>query len=226
MSTLGFASIGNLTVMAVERWLLVARPMQALSIRHAVILASFVWIYALSLSLPPLFGWGSYGPEAGNVSCSVSWEVHDPVTNSDTYIGFLFVLGLIVPVFTIVSSYAAIVLTLKKVRKRAGASGRREAKITKMVALMITAFLLAWSPYAALAIAAQYFNAKPSATVAVLPALLAKSSICYNPIIYAGLNNQFSRFLKKIFDARGSRTAVPDSQHTALTALNRQEQRK
>lgn len=88
--------------------------------RHAVILASFVWIYALSLSLPPLFGWGSYGPEAGNVSCSVSWEVHDPVTNSDTYIGFLFVLGLIVPVFTIVSSYAAIVLTLKKVRKRAG----------------------------------------------------------------------------------------------------------
>lgn len=33
MSTLGFASIGNLTVMAVERWLLVARPMQALSIR-------------------------------------------------------------------------------------------------------------------------------------------------------------------------------------------------
>lgn len=62
--------------------------------------------------------------------------------------------------------------------------------------------------------------------MAVLPALLAKSSICYNPIIYAGLNNQFSRFLKKIFDARGSRTAVPDSQHTALTALNRQEQRK
>lgn len=62
--------------------------------------------------------------------------------------------------------------------------------------------------------------------MAVLPALLAKSSICYNPIIYAGLNNQFSRFLKKIFDARSSRTAVPDSQHTALTAMNRQEQRK
>ncbi|XP_006618813.1 rhodopsin-like isoform X1 [Apis dorsata] len=226
MSTLGFASIGNLTVMAVERWLLVARPMQALSIRHAVILASFVWIYALCLSLPPLFGWGSYGPEAGNVSCSVSWELHDPVTKSETYIGFLFVFGLIVPVLTIVSSYVAIILTLKKVRKRAGASGRRETKITKMVALMITAFLLAWSPYAALAIAAQYFNAKPSATVAMLPALLAKSSICYNPIIYAGLNNQFSHFLKKIFDARSSRTAVPDSQHTALTAMNRQEQRK
>ncbi|XP_043519454.1 pinopsin-like [Frieseomelitta varia] len=225
MSTLGFASIGNLTVMAVERWLLVVRPMKALSIRHAKILGFFVWIYALCLSLPPLFGWGSYSPEAGNVSCSVSWEVHDPVTKSESYIGFLFILGLLVPVLVISGSYAAIILTLRRVRKRAGASGRREAKITKMVALMITAFLIAWSPYAALAIAAQYFDVKPSASVAVLPALLAKSSICYNPIIYAGLNSQFSRSLKKIFNIRTTRNTTPDSQNTALTMVNRQEQR-
>ncbi|CAL7939521.1 unnamed protein product [Xylocopa violacea] len=225
MSTLGFASIGNLTVMAVERWLLVAKPMKAMSIRHAVILGFLVWIYALCLSLPPLFGWGSYGPEAANVSCSVSWEVHDPNTKSESYIGFLFILGLVVPVLVIVSSYTAILRTLRRVSKRAGASGRRETKITKMVALMITAFLLAWSPYAALALAAQYFDVKPSASLAVLPALLAKSSICYNPIIYAGLNSQFPRSLKKIFDIRPTRTAVPESQNTALTAMNKQEQR-
>ncbi|CAD1479339.1 unnamed protein product, partial [Heterotrigona itama] len=165
MSTLGFASIGNLTVMAVERWLLVAKPMKALSIRHAIILGFFVWIYALCLSLPPLFGWGSYSPEAGNVSCSVSWEVHDPVTKTKSYIGFLFIFGLIIPVLVISSSYTAIILTLRRVRKRAGASGRREAKITKMVALMITAFLLAWSPYAALAIAAQYFDVSETISV-------------------------------------------------------------
>lgn len=44
MSTLGFASIGNLTVMAVERWLLVARPMKALSIR-------WEWFHLLLLYL-------------------------------------------------------------------------------------------------------------------------------------------------------------------------------
>ncbi|CAK9834528.1 Blue-sensitive opsin [Anthophora retusa] len=225
MSTLGFASIGNLTVMAVERWLLVARPTKALSIRNAMILSFVVWIYALCLSLPPLIGWGSYGPEAANVSCSVSWEVHDPITKSESYIGFLFMFGLVVPVLVITSSYVAIILTLRKVRKRAGASGRREAKITKMIALMITAFLLAWSPYAALALAAQYFDAKPSASVAVLPTILAKSSICYNPIIYAFLNKQFSQSLKKIFGMRMSRTMVADSQKPALTRMNRQEQR-
>ncbi|XP_076238187.1 pinopsin isoform X2 [Calliopsis andreniformis] len=224
MSTLGFASIGNLTVMAVERWLLVARPMRALSIRHAVILGFFVWVYALCLSLPPLFGWGSYGPEAGNVSCSVNWEVHDPVTKSESYIGFLFIMGLVIPVIVISTSYGAIILTLRKVRKRAGARGRREGKVTKMVALMITAFLLAWSPYAALALAAQYFDAQPSPSVAVLPALLAKSSICYNPIIYAALNSQFPRSLKKIFDIRSPRNMPAESQNTALTVFSKREQ--
>ncbi|XP_047345879.1 pinopsin-like [Vespa velutina] len=222
MSTLGFASIGNLTVMAVERWLLITRPMKALSIRHAMFLAFAVWIYALSLSLPPLFGWGSYGPEAGNVSCSVSWEVHDSATNSDSYIGFLFILGLVLPVIVIVTSYFAIVITTIRVKKKTGARGRREAKVTKMVALMISTFLIAWSPYAALALAAQYFNVKPSPSVAVLPALLAKSSICYNPIIYAGLNAQFPRSLKKILGIRDIETGTNGSQQTALTTINKQ----
>ncbi|KAI4497836.1 hypothetical protein M0802_006952 [Mischocyttarus mexicanus] len=200
MSTLGFASIGNLTVMAVERWLLITRPMKALSIRHAVFLAFAVWIYALSLSLPPLFGWGSYGPEAGNVSCSVSWEVHDSATNSDSYIGFLFTLGLVLPVVIIVTSYFAILTTTIKVERKAGARGRREAKITRM--------------------------AKPSPSVAVLPALLAKSSICYNPIIYAGLNTQFPRSLKKILGIRDIGVGTSGSQQTALTTfINKQEQK-
>ncbi|KAK2588365.1 hypothetical protein KPH14_004379 [Odynerus spinipes] len=224
MSTLGFASIGNLTVMAVERWLLVTRPMKALSIRHAIFLAIVVWIYALSLSLPPILGWGSYGPEAGNVSCSVSWEVHDTATKSDSYIGFLFTLGLVLPVVVIVASYFAIVTTTRRVKRRAGSRGNREAKVTRMVALMISAFLIAWLPYAALALAAQYFDAKPSPSVAVLPALLAKSSICYNPIIYAGLNAQFPRSLKKILGIRDvAASGTSGSQQTALTTINKQK---
>lgn len=38
-----------------------------------------------------------------------------------------------------------------------GTKNRREKKVTKMVYLMILAFLIAWSPYAVLALATQYF---------------------------------------------------------------------
>lgn len=205
MSTLGLASIGNLTVMAIERWMLITRPMKAFSIRQALLWSLFVWIYALSLSLPPLFGWGSYGPEAENISCSVSWEIHDPETHIRSYISYLFLFGLIIPVVIIGSSYGSIIVTLRNVKRRIGSRRRQENKVTKMVALMIFAFMIAWTPYSIAALGAQYFHMKLSAEVAMVPAILAKSSICYNPIIYAGLNKQFLLSLKTMFGIQDSR---------------------
>lgn len=38
----------------------------------------------------------------------------------------------------------------------------------------------------------------------MVPAILAKSSICYNPIIYAGLNKQFLSSMKNMFGIQGS----------------------
>lgn len=62
-----------------------------------------------------------------------------------------------------------------------------------MVAVMIAAFLVAWSPYAILALLIQFLNPDfITPAVGVVPALVAKSSICYNPIIYVGLNTQVS----------------------------------
>ncbi|EFN63209.1 Rhodopsin [Camponotus floridanus] len=199
MTTMGFASIGNLTVMAIERFLLVRCPMKVLSIRHAYVLAFMVWIYAFSLSFPPFFNWGSYGLEAGNISCSVSWELHDPETHNDSYIGFLFIFGFFLPVTIIISSYYGIIRNLKKIKQRIGQNNKRERRVTMMVYLMVLAFLIAWLPYAILALAVQYFYVQTSHIVTVLPALLAKSSICYNPIIYACLNVQFYETWKKMF---------------------------
>ncbi|XP_051164846.1 rhodopsin-like isoform X2 [Leptopilina boulardi] len=205
MSTLGLASIGNLTVMAIERWMLITRPMKAFSIRQAILWSLFVWIYALSLSLPPVFGWGSYGPEAENISCSVSWETHNPETYIGSYIAYLFLFGLIIPVVVIGSSYGSIILTLRNVKRRIGSRRRQENKVTKMVALMIFAFMIAWTPYSIAALGAQYFDMKLSPEAAMVPAILAKSSICYNPIIYAGLNKQFVLSMKTMFGIQDSR---------------------
>lgn len=36
--------------------------------------------------------------------------------------------------------------------------GKRERRVTIMVALMITGFMVAWTPYAMFALAAQYFS--------------------------------------------------------------------
>lgn len=81
-------------------------------------LALLVWVYALSLSLPPLFNWGRYGPEAYNISCSVSWEVRDPETHNDTYIAFIFILGFFLPLVLISGSYCGVIRILRNAKKR------------------------------------------------------------------------------------------------------------
>lgn len=59
-----------------------------------------------------------------------------------------------------------------------------------MVAVMILAFLIAWMPYSVLALLIAFGGVRISPAVSIIPALCAKSSICWNPIIYIGLNTQ------------------------------------
>ena len=68
---------------------------------------------------------------------------------------------------------------------------KAERKVSYMILLMIIAFLTAWSPYAIFALIIQFGNSSGiTPGIAVIPSLLAKSSICYNPLIYIGLNVQ------------------------------------
>ena len=70
-----------------------------------------------------------------------------------------------------------------------GQVNKAESKVTMMIALMIVVFMVAWTPYSIFALLEQ-FGSGVNPALAVLPALLAKSSICYNPIIYVGMNSQ------------------------------------
>ena len=60
-----------------------------------------------------------------------------------------------------------------------------------MVMLMITCFLVAWLPYALVsALVMSGYKHILSATATMIPAILAKSSAVYNPIVYAFTNPQ------------------------------------
>ncbi|XP_074041290.1 pinopsin [Leptinotarsa decemlineata] len=197
MSLLGITSITTLTVLAFERYMIVSRPFRSrgLSRKNAVYLVVGIWIYSLALTVPPLLGWGKYVNEAANISCSVNWE--EQSANAMSYILFLFAFGLVLPLIVILFSYAHIIITMRQSKIHMGQTTKAEGRVAYMVFLMIVAFIVAWSPYAISALLVQFVDSSfisPAAGVA--PALLAKSSICYNPIIYVGLNSQFRQVLK------------------------------
>ncbi|XP_013192484.2 parapinopsin [Amyelois transitella] len=200
MALLGITSITTLTVISFERYLMVTRPLSSrhLSSKGAVLSIVFIWTYSLALTTPPLMGWGNYNQEAANISCSVNW--HEQSMNTLTYIMFLFAMGQIVPTIIITFSYVNIIRTLKKNSQRLGRVSRAEAKATAMVFVMIVAFTVAWTPYSLFALMEQFASdgiVSPGA--GVIPALVAKSSICYDPLIYVGMNTQFRQSIKRIF---------------------------
>uniref|UniRef100_A0A182VXB1 G-protein coupled receptors family 1 profile domain-containing protein n=1 Tax=Anopheles minimus TaxID=112268 RepID=A0A182VXB1_9DIPT len=204
MSLLGITSITTLTVLSYERYCLISRPFSSrnLSRKGAFLAIFFIWGYSFALTSPPLFGWGAYVEEAANISCSVNWE--SQTKNATTYIIFLFVFGLVVPLIVIVYSYTNIIVNMRKNSARVGRINRAEQRVTSMVAVMIVAFMVAWTPYAIFALIEQFGPPELIGPgLAVLPALIAKSSICYNPIIYVGMNTQFRAAFTRVRNKGG-----------------------
>ncbi|BES93074.1 7 transmembrane receptor (rhodopsin family) [Nesidiocoris tenuis] len=199
MALLGITSISTLTALAIERYLIISRPLnrRALSRRSAVTVVAGVWVYSLTLTVPPLMGWGEYGPEAANISCSVNWE--ERTTLSTSYIIFLFIFGFFVPLFVICYSYINIIFTMKENVVVKGSVTKAESRVAGMIFVMIFAFFIAWTPYAVLTLLIAFANEDISPAVATIPAIFAKTSICYNPIIYVGLNTQFRKSWRSLF---------------------------
>ena len=86
--------------------------------------------------------------------------------------------------------------------KNSSNNSKKEIKLIKMVSLIILMFVVAWTPYAVVTLAAQlctnietYIN--PYTTS--LPALFAKTSSIYNPLIYTLNNKDFRRFFINCF---------------------------
>ncbi|XP_068632033.1 parapinopsin-like [Battus philenor] len=203
MSLLGITSITTLTVISFERYMMVTKPLSSrhLTSKGAMLSIVFIWAYALALTTPPLFGWGNYVNEAANISCSVNW--HEQSFLTLTYILFLFAMGQILPFIIITFSYINIIRTMKQTSQRMGRLNRAESRATTMVFIMIISFTISWTPYSLFALMEQFATKgiiSPGA--GVIPALVAKSSICYDPLIYVGMNTQFRQAIKRIFDTR------------------------
>ncbi|XP_023231417.1 medium-wave-sensitive opsin 1-like [Centruroides sculpturatus] len=88
---------------------------------------------------------------------------------------------------------------------------KAEQRVTMMAAAMVVCTLTAWTPYAvvSLMVTTGYSHLiGPIASVA--PAIFAKTSVIYNPIVYFFLNTQVNKSLKKKFQRRSIRERNED----------------
>lgn len=198
MATMGGQiSLWSLVVLAVERYIVVCKPMGSFkfSALHAGLGVAFSWVMAAACAVPPLVGWSRYIPEGLQCSCGPDYYTSAPGFNNESYVMYMFCFHFCIPVATIFFTYGSLVMTVKDAaaqQQESASTQKAEKEVTRMCILMVFGFLFAWLPYASYA--AYLFVNKGvhfSAGSMAIPAFFAKSSALINPIIYVLFNKQF-----------------------------------
>ncbi|XP_022044946.1 opsin-1, short-wave-sensitive 2 [Acanthochromis polyacanthus] len=205
----GMVSLWSLAVIAVERWLVVCKPLGNFSFQpnHAIGLCALTWVFALCAAVPPLVGWSRYIPEGMQCACGPDWYTTNNQFNNESYVLFLFCFCFAVPFSTIVFCYSQLLFAVKAVAKAQAESvstQKAEREVTKMVIVMVLGFLVCYMPYASFAIwvmnnRGQEFDLR----LATIPSALSKASTVYNPVIYVLLNKQFRSCMKQMLGMSG-----------------------
>ncbi|XP_069779223.1 visual pigment-like receptor peropsin [Narcine bancroftii] len=195
----GMASIGLLTVIAIDRYLIISKPELGRKMTGATYTAliTVAWVNGLLWALMPLMGWASYGPDPTGATCTINWRSNDSlfVSYTMTVIGVNFVVPLLIMFFC----YYNVSKTVTRFACHNGLETitldwSDQLDVTKMSAVMIVVFLVAWSPYAIVCLWSSFGNPKlipPS--MAIVAPLFAKSSTFYNPCIYVIANKRFRK---------------------------------
>ncbi|RXN04560.1 vertebrate ancient opsin-like protein [Labeo rohita] len=193
----GIVALWSLAVLAFERFFVICRPLGNIRLRgkHAALGLLFVWTFSFIWTIPPVLGWSSYTVSKIGTTCEPNWysgNFHD-----HTFIITFFITCFIFPLGVIIVCYCKLLRKLRKVSNTQGRLGnarKPERQVTRMVVVMIVAFMVAWTPYAAFSIVV---TACPSMyldpRLAAAPAFFSKTAAVYNPIIYVFMNKQFRK---------------------------------
>ncbi|KAJ6668935.1 hypothetical protein lerEdw1_007744 [Lerista edwardsae] len=224
----GIVALWSLALLAFERYIVICRPLgnTRLQGKHAALGLAFVWIFSFIWTIPPTMGWSSYTTSKIGTTCEPNWYSGD--YNDQTFIITFFTTCFILPLLVILVSYGKLMRKLRKVsdtQGRLGCTRKPERQVTQMVVIMILAFLICWSPYAAFSILVTAWpSIELNPRLAAIPAFFSKTATVYNPIIYVFMNKQFQRCLIHLFccsDQDVSTSNVnPVSQKATVTLNN------
>nr|QDD55729.1 opsin 2 [Parhyale hawaiensis] len=213
-SVSGLGSLWTLVFISYDRYNVIVHGVggKPLTFTKAALFLLFVWSYAIAISLPPFFGWGRYIPEGILDSCSFDYLSRPWSIRSHGV--FLFVCCYCVPLCTILYSYIFIVKAIVSHEKAMRAQAKKmnvtnlrsgkddggqsaEMRVAKVACINVTLWLICWTPYAAIVLQGLFFDQSTiTPLVSMLPALLAKSTACYNPMVYALSHPRFRQAMQ------------------------------
>ncbi|KFU84353.1 Melanopsin, partial [Chaetura pelagica] len=203
----GITSMMTLLAISVDRYLVITKPLQSIqwtSKKRTLQIIAGVWLYSLGWSVAPLLGWSSYVPEGLMISCTWDYVTYSPANRSYTMI--LCCCVFFIPLIIIFHCYLFMFLAIRRTGRdvqKLGSCNRRsclsqsmknEWKLAKIAFVVIIVFVLSWSPYACVTLIAWAGRGNTLTPYSKsVPAIIAKASAIYNPIIYAIIHPRYRK---------------------------------
>ncbi|XP_030626601.1 opsin 7, group member a [Chanos chanos] len=201
----GLCSLTTLTLLSTVCCLKVCYPLYGnrFSSGHSLILIACSWAYALIFACSPLAYWGRYGPEPYGTACCIDWAWSNHNRTARSYTAALFICCYLLPCTIIILSYTHILLTVRESRRAVEQHistqtrmGNIQTIIVKLSVAVCVGFFTAWSPYALVSMWAAFGRMEDIPPLAfAVPAMFAKSSTLYNPLVYLLLKPNFRHLL-------------------------------
>uniref|UniRef100_H3AR62 Leukotriene B4 receptor 2 n=2 Tax=Latimeria chalumnae TaxID=7897 RepID=H3AR62_LATCH len=139
-----YTSIMIIMLMGVDRYVAVAKPYVAQSIRKKKLVRKIlfgIWFLSFLLALPPLFYRKVQKDEVEGMNMSICRNFHKSDGHKIFHYTFETVLSFIIPLIVITFSYSNIARRLKNTRFR------RRVRMEKIIIIIMVAFALLWVPY-------------------------------------------------------------------------------
>lgn len=111
----GIVSLVSLAILSYERYstILCYTKADPSDYKKAWLAIAGAWLYSLVWTVPPFFGWSSYGPEGPGTTCSVQW--HQRSSRNISYVTCLFIFCLLLPLLLMMFCYGKILFAVRGV---------------------------------------------------------------------------------------------------------------
>ncbi|XP_029027995.1 7 transmembrane receptor domain-containing protein isoform X2 [Betta splendens] len=205
-----FASVLSLTAIAADRYVVVAHPVRRrISVWGCGAVTLGVWLISLALAAPPSFYTRYLDLRPSGIDLVVCEEFWPNSGNLRLlYSCFILIASYMIPLLSVSVSYCAITVSLKRYSVPGEPSdsqqrwSQRRKKTFSLLVASVLAFALCWLPLQVLNLLLDldpdfHFVGKRYINILqVCCHLVAMSSACYNPFIYASLHSKVRMHLK------------------------------
>ncbi|MEE6521583.1 hypothetical protein FKM82_019845 [Ascaphus truei] len=216
-----FTSIFTLTMMSVDRYIAVCHPVRALDFRtpsKAKVINVCIWILSSVIGIPIMVIAVTKSDEAGTVTCTLQFPRPDWYWDTITKI-CVFIFAFMVPVLVITVCYGLMILRLRSVRVLSGSreKDRNMRRITRMVLVVVAAFIICWTPIQIFVIVWTMVDIDKRNPFVVASwhfcIALGYTNSSLNPILYAFLDENFKRCFRDF--------CLPFRSHSEQSSFNR-----